>query len=322
MIEYLRIYEKYPQVEYLIKLGLFKIHDSVMVLKRVAKDKRFCRWLIARKDEIVADACYIGSIMQAYKTGKPIKQIQAVAAFRKRLEHDGNLRPIIELFGKDRGPRSDRSPRSDLERFFSYLETQGSDPNTYLDYLKACNYLGLDMSLPKNRFPHDFKRWHDVRIDEYHTARAMADKKERAELYKQFAAVAEKYMALQSKASSQKAKNAPYAIMIAASPADLIREGDILHHCVGKMGYDQRMVREESLIFFVRESAAPDVPFVTLEYSLKSKKILQCYGDNHTKPDDNVTAFINKVWLPYANKVLRTQVLKSTTKNPNQNIAV
>jgi len=286
IIEYLRLYEKYPQVEYLLKLGLFKIHDSITVLKRVAKDKRFCRWLIAHKDEIVADGFYIGAIMQAYKTGKPIKQIQAFAECKKKLERDGNLRPIKEVFGKN------------LEQFFSYLEEQGSDPNTYLDYLKACNYLGLDMSLPKNRSPYDFKRWHDLRIDEYHTAKAMTDEKERAELYRQFAVIAEKYMALQKVKSG-------YAIVIAGSPAELMREGAFLHHCVGKTGYDQRMAREESLIFFVRNTAAPDVPFITVEYSLKSKKILQCYGDKNARPDDNVMAFINKTWLPYANRTLK-----------------
>ena len=38
------------------------------------------------------------------------------------------------------------------------------------------------MTLPKNRFPHDFKRWHDIRIDEYTTEKAMQDEKQRKEL--------------------------------------------------------------------------------------------------------------------------------------------
>jgi len=297
IINYLRLYEQYPQVEYLVKLGLHNIHDSVTVLKRIAKDKRFCKWLIAHKTEIASQDCYVGAIMQAYIRGKPIKQVQAFAECKKKLDRDNNLRPLKELFGKD------RDQRSDLERFFLYLETQDSSPSAYLDYLKACNYLGLDMSLPKNRFPHDFKRWHDIRIDEYHTAKATADENERAELYKQFAAVAQKYMSLQ-KTKAGKGPFQGYAMVIAASPAELVREGDILHHCVGKMGYDQRMAREESLIFFVRNTSAPDVPFITVEYSPKTKKVLQCYGEKNTKPDDNVMAFINKTWLPYASRTL------------------
>lgn len=50
------------------------------------------------------------------------------------------------------------------------------------------------MTEDKNRFPHDFYRWHDIRIDEYMTAKAIADEKERQKLYKSFAKVSEKYL--------------------------------------------------------------------------------------------------------------------------------
>lgn len=309
IIKYLKLYGQYPQTEYLLKAGLHKIHDSVTVLKRIAKDKNFYRWLIAHKTEIMSENCYVGSIMQAYKTGKPIKQVQAFAECKKRLEQDNTLRPIKELFGRD-------FENNSLEQFFLYLDEQGTSPRSYLDYLNACNYLRLDMNRRKNCFPHDFKRWHDIRIEQYHTAKALADEHERAELHKQFAAVAEKYMPL------QKTKKDEYAIIIAASPAELLHEGDILRHCVGKMGYDQRMARQESLIFFVRNILAPNIPFVTIEYSLETKKILQCYGYMNSKPDNNVMAFINKTWLPYANKTLKKVLRTPALITINQNIAV
>jgi len=290
VIEYLKLYEKYPQTEYLLKLGLHGLYDSVTVLKRIAKDKKFCRWLIAHRDEIAKNNCYVGTVMRAYKHKKPIKQTQAVLEYKKKLERDGDLLPIKELFGKD---------SQSLERFFSYLEAQNTNPRRYLDYLNACNYLGLEMTLPKNRFPHNFSRWHDIRIDEYRSARALADKEERAELYKQFAAVAAKYAAM------QKCKKGGYAVIIAASPAELTREGEVLHHCVGKMNYDQKMVREDTLIFFVRDSGSPDVPFVTVEYSPRYKKVLQCYGNHSGRPDEAVLDYINKVWLPFANRTIR-----------------
>ena len=298
LIQYLRIYEKYPQTEYLLKSGLFKLHDSVTVLKRVAKDKKFCKWLIAHKDEIAGTYCYVGSIMQAYKSGKPIARVQAFNERKKKLNGDESFRPIKELFGKDRGPRSN------LERFFSYLDEQDAGPRSYLDYLTACNYLGLDMNLPKNRFPHNFRRWHDIRIDQYHAARALADEQERAELYKQFAAIAQKYTTLQ-KLKGGPGRTAGYAVLIATSPADLLREGEALSHCVGKMNYGQKVAREEVLIFFVRDSHNPDTPFVTVEYSLKSKKVLQCYGYGNTKPDEPVLHYVHKVWQPYANRNLK-----------------
>jgi hypothetical protein len=94
-------------------------------------------------------------------------------------------------------------------------------------------------------------------------------------------------------------------IDIAASPADLIREGDLLSHCVGKMNYGSKMAREETLIFFVRDVLTPDIPFVTVEYSPKQKRVLQCYGYDSKKPDEKVLHYVHKVWQPYANKTLK-----------------
>ncbi len=78
-----------------------------------------------------------------------------------------------------------------------------------------------------------------------------------------------------------------------------------LKHCVGRMNYEKKMAREETLIFFVRDIAAPDVPFVTVEYSPSRKQVLQCYGYDSKKPDDSVVDFVNKVWLPYANRTVK-----------------
>ena len=44
LLKYLRRYERYPQLEMLMKLGFEKIAMSVTILKRVGKDKNFCRW--------------------------------------------------------------------------------------------------------------------------------------------------------------------------------------------------------------------------------------------------------------------------------------
>jgi len=286
IIKYLRLYEKYPQTEYLIKFGLPGLHDKTTILKLIAKDKSFCKWLIKHQNEITY-LTYAGVIIESYKTGKPMKVIQEFAERKKRFERESDMQPIRGLF------------RKDPERFFSYIDGQKRNPRSYLDYLNACNFLGLDMTIPKNRYPRDFKKWHDIRIDQYHTAKAKADKKQRAELYQQFAAVAKKYLTLQN------CKQGVYAVFIARSPAELVREGARLDHCVGRMDYEQKMVREETLIFFIRSIERPDVPFVTVEYSLTSKKVLQCYGQESKRPDEPVMDFVNKVWLPYANRTIK-----------------
>lgn len=155
--------------------------------------------------------------------------------------------------------------------------------------------------------PKDFKRWHDIRIDEYHTAKAVAGEKERELLYAKFGEIAKKYMALEKVSSTHLYKHSTtkYAVLIATSPKELLYEGEKLNHCVGKMNYEQKFIRQETLIFFVRSINSLDTPFVTLEYSIKTKQVLQCYGLDSKKPDDKVLHFVNKTWLPYANKTIK-----------------
>jgi hypothetical protein len=187
----------------------------------------------------------------------------------------------------------------EIPTFVNYLSKQKIDAYTYTDYLRACNFLGLDMSENKNRYPHNFKRWHDIRIDEYHSKQAEIDKQKRKELYEQFESVSTKYEALQRQLKDD------FVTLIARSPQDLINEGEILHHCVGRMGYDQKFAREESLIFFIRTKEQPEIPLVTLEYSPKTHKILQCYGDHDSKPSEKIMTYVNDIWLPYANRKIR-----------------
>ncbi len=287
-LQYLRLYRQYPQMELLMKLGFARIAQSKMILKLTSKDKAFCKWLIRNKQQILDSHCYIDVIIRAYRTGRNIQSLQAYRQAKLALRTDSHKEEIKELFkGKD------------LERFFDYIANQNTNINSYCDYIKACKHLGLDLTQEKNLLPHDFKRWHDIRTDEYATKKALEDEEKRKELYAKFAEIAMKYILLEH------AKKSAFVCIIAKSPADLIREGEILHHCVGRMNYDQKFIREESLIFFVRNKDNPDVPLVTLEYSVKNKKILQCYGDHDTKPSENILHYVNKIWLPYAKKTIK-----------------
>jgi len=117
-------------------------------------------------------------------------------------------------------------------------------------------------------------------------------------MYAKFAVVAEKYLPLQHDKSGE------FVAIIAKSPGELLREGEILHHCVGGMGYGQKFIREETLIFFIRAKETPDTPLVTVEYSLLKKKVLQCYTERNHTPSKPILNYVNNVWLPYANRRL------------------
>ena len=288
LFKYLRTYEKYPQAEMFVKFGLSRLALSKQLLEKSAKDKAFRKWLAKHNCELRASYYYVSTVLSAYKTGKALDDIQRIEREKKSFCSQSGSYPELRKFFKGR-----------IGKFLEYIQKQHTYIGTYNDYYKACTYIGLDMTEDKNVFPHDFKRWHDMRIDQYHTAKATRDAEERKKFYTQFTAVAEKYV------SMQKSSKDAFIVVIAKSPGELMFEGDTLHHCVGRMNYDQKFTREESLIFFVRNASQPDTPFVTLEYSLKNKNILQCYGDHNTKPDDSVMEFLNKKWLPHANRKLK-----------------
>ena len=287
IFKYLRTYERYPQLEYIMKLGLKKLAASRQILEKIGKDKQFCKWLIRNKEALSAHYHYVEVILKAYNTGGDMAVLQRVKELKLKLIHDSAYKQFKRQF------------TGNIERLVKYLAENNVTLSLYSDYYNACSELGLDMSEDKNSFPRDFKRWHDIRTDEYATKKALEDEQKRKELYEQFGLVANKYLPL------QKQNGREYVAIIAKSPSDLIREGNTLHHCVGRMGYDQKFVREETLIFFIRIKSAVFTPFVTVEYSLSLHKILQCYADHNSRPDDNAMHFINKIWLPYANKQLR-----------------
>ena len=287
VFKYLRLYEKFPQIEYLTKLGLHNIAMSTQILRLCGKDKKFRKWLAKNRQDIIRSFYYVSSIIKAYKTDKPIYEINNFATRKIKFDHADQIDDVKVLV------------KNELGKFLDYIEKQNTNFYSYRDYLNACQYLGLDMNEEKNRYPHDFKRWHDIRIDEYRSAKALKDEQERKEFYDKFVAVAIKYLSLEYN------KKSAYMSIIAKNPSELITEGDALHHCVGRMNYDQKFAREESLIFFIRMKEKPDVPFVTIEYSPSKRRVLQCYGDNDTKPEDKVIEFVNKKWLPYANRKLK-----------------
>lgn len=285
---YLRLYEKYPQCELLVKAGLSNLATSKQILRFCNKDKNFCKWLYKNKDEVKNPHYYIDSIIRAYKHNKPIKEVYKFDRFKKSFVKEDNFRSLKEFLKDD-----------EQNNFITYLIKQKTDGYCYEDYRNACEYLDLDMNEDKNRYPHNFKYWHDIRIDEMHSKQAEIDKQKRKELFDRFEMVSDKYHALQRKLKES------YITLIAKSPTELVKEGDFLHHCVEKMGYNQKFAREENLIFFIRTKEQPTIPLVTLEYSPKTHKILQCYADHDTKPSEEILDYVNNKWLPYANRKLR-----------------
>jgi hypothetical protein len=261
---------------------------SKQILRKMGKEKAFIRFLLQNKPQLTKRYFDVDVVLRAYSSGRPLEALQEDKNLVSQLVHDSAYKDIKgEFKGKQ------------LVKLARYIYEGKISTHSYRDYYHACKQLGLDMTENKHVFPHDFKHWHDVRIDEYATKKAEQDAIARAAFYEQFASVAQKYLSLQYSGDPA------FAIIIAKSPAELVQEGKALNHCVGRMNYDQKVVREETLIFFVRSKDQPEQPFVTVEYSLKKHQVLQCYGQSNSKPKQEVLDFVYTNWLPYANKAVQ-----------------
>lgn len=277
LMEYLETYNKYPNLELLSKL---EIQPSKTLCRKAMQDKQFCKFLSQNKKLVRIHGSAV--TLMAYKNKISFKDASEV--MNAKIYIGKNIKEV-------KGTKIDRL------KLQKYLADNKIDYPLYDDYLGAIKYLNLDLNDTKNVFPKDFMRMHDLRINEYASVYAKNNAKERRKLNKQFMKISNKYQILNLSGS--------YLVSIAKEIKDLIYEGKILHHCVGDKGYDKKMADEKTLIFFVREITNPNIPFVTMEYSLKEKRILQIYADHDQKPSDNVLNFVNNTWLSFAKKMIK-----------------
>ena len=156
---------------------------------------------------------------------------------------------------------------------------------TYNDYIRECQQLNFDMKSKSVLFPQNLTAAH---ANNQGVIRAQKNK-EYEEKFKKAVAKFKK---------SGYSKNG-LTIQAAKSMEELVREGEMLHHCVG--GYIRRVADGECMIFFVRQADKPEQPYYTLE--LRNKKIIQCRTLNNESYESNeeVKIFVDG-WLKKINK--------------------
>lgn len=274
LIDYITIYRAFPKCEILMKLGFGTLCKNSKILKQL-EDKNFIKFLWKNKK---CHCYYNGTmVMSAYKSGLSIEEKNAIDRFNSRISGFAVLHSdFIEVVSKD--------------RLRKYIVDKGIDIGTYFDLISAIKYLHLDLTDTKNIFPKDFGYWHN-----YYTNQVECMKNKETD--EKMKVVADKYLKLAKKSYED------ICLMIPHSSMELIVEGEKLHHCVGRMGYNRKMANGTSLIIFVRKVEDKDTPFLTLEYDPKAKKVLQFYGDHDKQPEDHYKDIIYNKWLPQVARI-------------------
>ena len=147
-----------------------------------------------------------------------------------------------------------------------------------------------------------------MRIDEYAAQEAKVDRTKRAELYEAFTRKGQEYKPLEY-------SDGTYSLICPTDISELVREGEYLKHCVGKMGYDKKVVDGKSIIMFVRKCDDITVPHATVEYRIDRKTVSQCYGYSDSKPADDVVSFVNTWAMSVCAEFLKTRSYQTITND-------
>lgn len=179
-----------------------------------------------------------------------------------------------------------------------YLQKQHVKDNTSdLTLLRDCwrigAALGYDMKNPDFQFPAHLIRLHDRFAEEQ---RAAEKKKKIAQHRKQSKQIKERCEALGVYAWEKDG----LLIRPVKDYADLLREGDLQHHCVAT--YAEAIAGGKSAIFLIRHTDTPEHPYFTLELDEKKLTVRQNRGKHNCARTPEVEAF-EKAWLKYIRQV-------------------
>ncbi len=277
--KYIKIYRKHPIAEMLMKLNLSSLVLNEKCLDYMEKNKSFCKWLYQHKDKIKNISFQV--LKQCFLNGKDPKKYNQELSLKKVF-----TREISSRIGSDAYKLIKK--HICIEKTLNYIDKVGG--RNYGDYIIAANYFKLDFSDTKVLYPDKFKRWHDHYTKNMEVAKnALIDEN--------IAKQATKYKKLEQCVNG-------LTLIFPTKTQDFIDEGKALNHCVGKMGYNEKMAKGESLILFVRDEKEIEKPLYTLEFSPKTKSIRQFYGNHDTVPDEQARHTIYDEWLPLAKHLL------------------
>ena len=140
----------------------------------------------------------------------------------------------------------------------------------WVDYLDMAEKLGRDVSPNGAIMPRDLQEAHDEMAA---LQRAMLNELAAKEQEEKAAAYAKRREKLEEKYAYQSGE---LMIRVPASGEEIIREGNVLHICVG--GYAARHLAGQTTILFLRRRRKSNTPYICIELDEKSNCIRQIHG--------------------------------------------
>lgn len=296
-ISYLRVWQKHQNIENLVMQGASVLIQNMMCYEGIG-----CNAIGYRK---IPKLPAIN-----WKENKPSKMLGLTKEeFRRCLKENWDSE-MLQFYKKERS--HNRKPTAEevnlckrigLRYCEEIAEQEGINPAKaaryldrqkkanrcdaiiLLDYWRMARDIGQDTSLDSVRWPKNLTVAHDkvANLQELeHNAERSHKIKVRSQELQRF--VWEKDGIL---------------IRPAEGAYELIREGDLLNHCVGSYATDVADGRKT--IFFIRRVEEPDKPWYTLELNLKDLTVVQNRGHGNCARTEEIKKF-EKEWLTWCHK--------------------
>lgn len=287
---YIELYQKHPQLEHIMKMGLWNIiaeglrcHSFRSIFNWKGKTPKDLFGVPIGKGDMLALSA-LAVDMDTFHLALYLKKnsrfsLVDLAQKRKELEQLSHF-DTCKMFDtlKGYGVCSEETLKYILrqqQKKKRYYSIRGVLID-WIDYLQDCGKLGLNLEDTAVLKPHYLQRAHQNIITQL---KIKADE----ELDKQMAKLKEERKRYNFAAGGFIAK-------VAESSSELIVEGKVLHHCVGT--YADRHAKGKCTIILIRRLEEPEVPFYTMELVGPEKRIIQVRGNHNCGMTQEVEAFV------------------------------
>lgn len=169
------------------------------------------------------------------------------------------------------------------------------DKRFWIDYIELLLFFGKDIHNPKVIFPKELKQKHDRLVVKKREIQRRQDlEKRKAEVEDEEA----QYKKSKGKYFGVKFSDGLISIKVLDSVLEVIKEGDIMHHCIYTNDYHKK---SDSLLL---SATVKGKRVETVEFSLKQMKVLQSRGVHNTNTEyhDRILKLVEKN-IPVIQKV-------------------
>ena len=292
LMKLIYVYSKYPQAEYLKKLGYEeiikdRIYSQANHIKVNWRGDSLEKMLGITKTEI-------GKLNQwGYKSTDNIGTYKFLKKYQAKISKK-NMEAFNSVFLSVSDYLSKFTKEENPIKISEYIAKQKELDNNrlivydYKDYLKQLKELGYPLE-EYYLYPKNLKESHEKLTDEINKKR---DEKKRRQAIQQ----EKEYKKILAKVKKFTFASETFVVRAIASIEELQEEGIKMHHCVAT--YSQKLISGNCYIFTVRNINEPDEPIATLELNKALNKIVQLRGKRNAVVSDDIESFCN-YWLEH-----------------------